>query len=91
MTNADLTVAEQFWDDLHALDVARNNVQPNLKWAVIINHRDQLVNSELWETMSDRMKAWCILLDHTEIDIITREVIRRVMLDYNQHREVDMR
>jgi hypothetical protein len=90
VTNPDIAVVERHWDDLHRLDMARDNVQPNLKWAAIINNRDQLMNSELWEQMSDKMKAWCIVLDDAEVDAITREVIRQVMLDYDEHREETM-
>jgi hypothetical protein len=89
VTNYDLL--RRHWDKLRALDRGpkRRHIQPGLEWVAVINHRDQLMNSPLWEMFSDSLKAWVILLDDAEIEAITRQVIHDVVVLYEQEWEAE--
>ena len=81
LTNVDQ--AEQFWKELRAIDV-ESGIRPPLQWLVCINNRDQLVNSELWNQLSDELKAWCIWIDESDIDALTSAVVSAVVARYEQ-------
>ena len=71
--------AEEHWDDMRVIDRARgHHVQPGLEWLCCINDREQLINSELWPMLSDKLKVWLIVVDDADIETVTREAVHDI-------------
>ena len=75
------------YDDLVQLS-RHSGVRPTLVETAMLNDRSRLMDSPEWQTLPDRLRAWLMWVDDSEIPAITDAVVNAVIHYYRGHQEV---
>jgi hypothetical protein len=75
--------SQRYADDVARLD-DELNINPSLQHVGLLNNRDMLVNSELWNGLSDTVKAWLMWVEPSDVPAITDAVINAALARYQE-------
>lgn len=82
-------LAQKYWQYLRAIDSApgRAHIDLGLIWCACINNRDQVMESERWDKLSDKIKVLVMWVDDEDIEMLTRLTIHEVVTWVDDHWE----
>ncbi|BBY05433.1 hypothetical protein [Mycobacterium noviomagense] len=74
------------YGQMYQLD-ERSGIRPPLIWVAALHDRDSIVDSAVWPTLADDLRAFLVLVDDSQIAQVTNTVIEAYLTRYRQ-REV---
>ncbi len=69
--------------DLEALS-KHSGVRPTLVEVTLLNDRNRVMDSPEWPTFPDRLRAWLMWVDDSEIPAITDAVVNAIVAYYRE-------
>lgn len=81
---ADRDLVGAHWDSLLHIDKGLG-IRPPLLWAAYLKHRDGIMEDrELWESLSDGLRAWMAVLGEDEVSQLVAMVIEKAIAHYGE-------